>query len=116
MIELSDATKEQLNAPFELLYDGEAEMLEVYDRFRDRIAVIDDDEQGKRIALLPELYEALKESAYEHCRVCLYGHAEDARHMPKPQDMATAGCTVSDYPHCPNRRWWEVLQKVSAGQ
>lgn len=107
MIELSDATKEQLNAPFELLYDGEAEMLEVYDRFRDRIAVIDDDEQGKRIALLPELYDALKEAAAGKCWSCAAENTETMLDNPCPKGH-DEDCYVA--------KWRELLRKVRDGK
>ena len=71
---------------------------------------------ANRLARLPELYDALMVAAYEHCRVCLYGHVKDARHMPKPDDMARNGCTLSDFPHCPNRNWWNLLKKVRDGE
>ena len=80
------------------------------------IASCIDQKTAFRIARLPELYDALMVAAYEHCRVCLYGHVKDARHMPKPDDMARNGCTLSDLPHCPNRNWWDVLRKVRDGE
>lgn len=73
-------------------------------------------ETANRLARLPELYDALMVAAYEHCLVCLYGHVKDARHMPKPDDMSRNGCTLSDFPHCPNRNWWNLLKKVRDGK
>lgn len=75
-----------------------------------------DQKTVNRLARLPELYDALMEAAYEHCRVCIYGHAKNARQMPKPDDMARNGCTLSDFPYCPNRNWWNLLKNVRDGK
>lgn len=80
------------------------------------IASVGSTTDAHRIARLPEMYDALMEAAYEHCRVCIYGHAKNARQMPKPDDMARNGCTLSDFPYCPNRNWWNLLKKVRDGK
>ena len=116
---MTDSTKKLFDAPWKLYeyrddYDHWFQVLTNGGRLiASRIV---NKEDYNRIARLPELYEALMVAAYEHCRVCLYGHAKDARQMPKPDDMARNGCTLSDFPHCPNRNWWNLLKKVRYGE
>ena len=109
---MTDETKKLFQAPWTV--DGGL-IRDCYDRmlFSTRVGRNMD---TKRMSHMPELYDALMVAAYEHCRVCLYGHVKDARHMPKPDDMARNGCTLSDFPHCPNRNWWNLLKKVSDGE
>lgn len=109
---MSNGTKTIFDAPWEL--DEEEQVRNASGDLVAEGGVSVDD--LRRVTHLPELFDALMEAAYENCRVCIYGHSKNARQMPKPDDMARNGCTLSDFPYCPNRNWWNLLKKVRDGK
>ena len=115
---MTDETKKLFDAPWHVeVTEYDETIFSVLDNDGCYIATqVTNREDANRLARLPEMYDALMVAAYEPCRVCLYGHVKDARHMPKPDDMARNGCTLSDFPHCPNQNLWNLLKKVRDGE
>ena len=113
---MTESTKNQFDAPWYVFSSLDDEITVIENESGRVLAELYDVKTANRLSHLPELYDALMVAAYEHCRVCLYGHAKDARHMPKPDDMTRNGCTLSEFPHCPNRNWWNLLKKVRDGE
>ena len=114
---MTDETKKLFDAPWEVCLEKRGSFYRPCVVSSDtKIASVCTKENANRIAHLPELYDALQTVAYENCHMCLYRHVERVSEMPSPDDMAKTGCQISDYPHCPNKTWWELLRKVRDGE
>jgi hypothetical protein len=107
---MTDETKELFDAPWEASYDGEAEMLEVYDADHDRVCIIDDfadAKHAKRLARLPELYDALMEAAGGKCWSCAGANVSA---------ILNDGCPKGNDETCYVAKWIELLRKVRDGK
>lgn len=108
---MTDETKKLFDAPWRATDLDYVEDSEGY-----YICEAETHEQSHRIALLPELYDALMEVAYEHCQLCIYKNSESASKMPSPNDMATNGGASFCFQNCPRLKHWKLLKKVGDGE
>ena len=103
-------TEELFDAPWEVLADVSKDgytFLEIYDRFRDRIAgQIDEQEIANRLVRLPELYDSLLDAVNDACGACAMMHIQDG------YDFVTNGCPFEENEDCKCLKWISVLRKV----
>ena len=104
MIELSDATKEQFNAPWYVFSSPDDEITVIENESGHVLAELDDVKTANRLARLPELYEALMEATKRCC-----SSADDK--CPKQGAILWTHCRK-----CNILPWLELLRKVRDGK
>ena len=101
---MTDETKQLFDAPWTILSDTDSLTFEIRNKVGesicDNILMFDD---AKRLARLPELYDALMDAANRLCG------------EPKIRgEYACKSCVVKD--SCQVRKWYELLEKVRDGK
>ena len=113
---MNEETKKLFDAPWTVYGEPDDCSYVIQNASEDEIATVFMTDEAKRITHLPELYDALIETAYEHCQLCIYQHSESASKMPFPHDMATNGGASFCFPNCPRLKRWKLLKKVRDGK
>lgn len=106
---MNDETKKLFDAPWAIYGEPDDYSFVLQDASEDEIATIFTTDNAKRIARLPELYEALMEAARYRCWHCRH---EDFPDFACIEDFEKNCKTVS----CGCRDWWELLRKVRDGK
>ena len=78
------------------------------------VAVVLTREDAKRIALLPDLYDKLKEAAYEFCHNCL-SLTSESEYVPDSDEFIKKGCPKNQK-ECFCHSWWTLLNAVRLGK
>lgn len=114
-IELSEKTCQIFNAPWGFYANQVKRCFELYDKDEDQIADgFRSLEEVERFALLPALYDALKEAAYEHCHACIEFSSEDG-YVPDSSEFVEHGCPKKSKT-CFCCKWWTLLKQVRDGK
>lgn len=117
---MTDETKELFDAPWSASYDGEAEMLEVYDADHDRVCIIDDfadSKHAERIARLPELYDALLDLLYTGCVNCYSATYQLMAHDAAPTiEFFLENRCPKGQRDCPYNKAWRLIKNVRDGE
>lgn len=111
-IELSEQTRQLFDAPWKVSeYCSGTVTVRTQ---KDFICRRTNDKKGRKyinlIVSIPELYEALKESAYEHCHACIEFSSEDG-YVPDSSEFVEHGCPKKSET-CFCCKWWDLLRKV----
>jgi len=69
---------------------------------------------AKRLALLPDLYDKLKEAAYEFCHNCVSLTCE-SEYVPGSDEFVKKGCPKNQK-ECFCNNWWTLLNAVRLGK
>jgi hypothetical protein len=62
----------------------------------------------------PELYDKLKEAAYEFCHNCLSLRLDREEDIPMSDELIEKNCPLADN-GCFCRAWWALLKKAKGG-
>ena len=111
---MTDETKELFNAPWYVFSAQDAEITVIENESGRVLAELDDVKTANRLAILPELYDALEQAANEFCEGCLVKHGYlDEEHSY--YDLISNGC-VLNAKGCKAFPWLKLLQKVRDGE
>jgi len=69
---------------------------------------------ARLIAAAPELYDKLKEAAYEFCHNCLSLRLDREEDIPMSDELIEKNCPLADN-GCFCRAWWALLKKAKGG-
>lgn len=113
---MTDSTKKLFVAPWircRIEIDGKMQPC-VSARTNHTVAISFDEKDANRLARLPELYDALKEAAYEFCHNCVT-MTSDSEYVPDSDDFIENNCPKKSK-ECFCRKWWTLLKKVRDGE
>ena len=107
---MTDKTKKLFDAPWELFSDPDEEIFQIETKSGNFVAEVMMFDDAKRLVLLPELYDALVEAAYEHCHTCVDLSSESG-YVPNSSEFIENGCPKKSET-CFCVKWWKLLKKV----
>lgn len=109
---MKESTKKLLNAPWNAVHACYVTYAvnEVKDAFGNTICQVRQFKEGERLAILPELYDALAEAVEEACQDCVDETYQRTGMLFEP---VKDGCIYPERDCCPKcRSWIALLEKV----
>ena len=112
---MTDETKKLFDAPWVIEEEAPLAWYCVIDS-KDSVVANDvrDQKTVKRLASLPELYDALSLVLYEECHSCLESYIDRCM-IPERSSMIENGCPKKEET-CFYRKYWKLLKKVKDGE
>lgn len=81
------------------------------------VAISFDEKDANRLARLPELYDALKDSTWEICAECIHDNFRSGRiACDEEYDFIENGCPFPEFSECVWKHCWALLKKVRNGE
>lgn len=113
---MQEAVKKLFDAPWVIEEEAPLAWYCVIDS-KDSVVANDvrDQKTVNRLARLPELYDALVDSTWEHCYECIRKHF-NGNLMLMPWEMIEMGCCKGKETECRHKRRWELLKRVRDGK
>ena len=111
---MNDETKKLFDAPWTIYGEPDDYSFVLQDASEDEIATIFTTDNAKRIARLPELYDALADAAERVCRKCV-AFWFPGQKIDFPEDFADFTCPITKA-GCFCENWLYLLKKVKDGK
>ena len=111
---MNKETKSLFNAPWYVFSAPDDEITVIENESGRVLAELYDVKTANRLAILPELYDALEQAVNEFCEGCLVDHGFiDEEHSYF--DLIKNGCVLNEK-GCKAFPWLKLLQKVRDGE
>lgn len=111
---MTDETKKLFDVPWYVFSSTYDEITVIENESGRVLAELDDVKTANCLSHLPELYDALKEAAYEFCHNCVT-MTSDSEYVPDSDDFIENNCPKKSK-ECFCRKWWTLLKKVRDGE
>lgn len=111
---MKNETERIFDAPWVLFSDPDNEVFQIESNSGNFVAEAMMFTEAKRLAILPELYDALAEAVEEACQDCVDETYQRTGMLFEP---VNDGCIYPERDCCPKcRSWIEILRKVRDGK